>query len=127
MHCLFPMHTTTPTPRALPASARPGFQRELAAHLLAFGGALRRRRAYADLLQVEVAQDIHADATAHQQATARLAYTAEQADCEAARLIRAALADGHVTADEIPDLRRAFRHIRHSAAADHRISECIAS
>lgn len=99
------------------------FLRELRSHLGTLKAALRCRRAWADVLQVEIAEDIAADASTEQGRVGRFAYTAEQADIEAERLIRSTLADGHITDAEIPALRTAMRHVHRAAAADHRITE----
>lgn len=122
----FPMKTTTTTTPAR-ATAPGGYLGELRAHLLALTASLRRRVAFADVLQVEIAQDIVADASTQHTAASRLAYTAEQSDLEACRLLRASLADGHITADEIPVMRAALRHCTSSAAADRRITELLGS
>lgn len=96
---------------------------ELKDHLLAFARSLRGRRAFADVLQVEVAEDIRADAARQQGRVGQLAYTAQQSDLEAARLLREAIADGHITADEVPEIRAALRHVIRSAHSDRRITE----
>jgi hypothetical protein len=80
---------------------------------------LRARHQYAEVLNVEVAQEIAADIAALQSA----AYAAEQADLEAAKIIGAITADGHLTDAELPLLTRALRNINRSAAHDHHLSE----
>lgn len=99
------------------------FLTELKAHLAGLVADFRRRHAYADQLQAEVAQAIAADAAAAATRASRLAYTAEQADLEASRLLRDSLADGRITAAEIPVLRTALNHITRSARHDHTITE----
>jgi len=101
------------------------FIHELKTHLAGLLPGLRRRRAYADLLQVEVAIDITADAATEQARAGRLAYTAEQADREAEQILRTVLADNRVTPEEIPLLRTALRNIHHSAEADHRLGDTL--
>lgn len=102
------------------------FLAELRTRLTAFAGVLRARRAHGDQLEAEVCLDVVADAAAAQRRAGEHAYTAEQADLEAARLIRESLADGRITADEIPVLRTALRHIHRSAAHDQRIADTLA-
>jgi hypothetical protein len=110
------------------APATGGFLAELRAHLAGFRAALRARRAYPDVLQVEVGEDIVADAERQQSHAARLAYTAQQADIEAGRLLRAAQApesDGGraITPREAEPI---FRNLTRSAAADQHITEVLA-
>lgn len=102
-----------------------GFLGELGERLRAFAAALRLRRAHADQLQAEICLDITADATRQQACAARHAYAAEQSDLEAARILRESIADGHITADEIPALRRALRHVQASARHDHAIGQIL--
>ncbi len=102
------------------------FLSELSAHLATFRASLRGRRQHGDQLQVEVAQDIVADAAAQQGRVGQLAYTAEQADLEAGQLLDQVLADKRVTPDEIPLLQRAARNVRRSAATDRKITEALA-
>ena len=112
----------------LPSPVSPGFLAELRDHLATFCATLRTRRDYPGLLQAEIAQDIIADATAQQGRAGALAYTAEQADLEADRLLTAAQqpdSDGGpaITPHEAGPI---LRHIRRSATADHRITEVLA-
>jgi hypothetical protein len=105
-----------------------GFLSELCAHLATFKASLRRRRAFGDVLQVEVAEDIHADVAAEQGRVGRLAYTAEQADLEAARLLKQAqqpTSEGGVLITPT-EARPIFRHISSSAARDRQITEALA-
>lgn len=100
--------------------------RQLGAHLAAIKAGFRRNRAYAAILDAEVAEDIMADAAEVHRAAADLAYKAEQADLEAARLLRESLADGRIDLEEIPALQTALRHVTRSAASDHQITEQLA-
>ncbi len=96
---------------------------ELIAYLRQMAGQLRARRRFGDLLHTEVALDIAADAAAQQARAAHLAYTAQQADIEAEQIMRTVLHDNRVTADEIPVLKQALRHVHNSATTDCRIVE----
>lgn len=98
---------------------------ELRSFLASMWSEVRRRPDPAAQNDVRALQDIAADATAQQATAARTAYSAEQADLEAARLLRESLADGKVTADEIPFLRRALRHVTRSAERDHHITDVL--
>lgn len=114
---------------AMHAPAHPvpsGYLAELRGHLAAMIADFRRLRNFGAILKTEVAEDITADAAAEQGRVGRLAYTAEQSDLEAARLLRETLADGHLAAEEIPALRLALRHVNRSAARDHQITETLA-
>lgn len=95
---------------------------ELRHFLLSWKRDLRARRDYRNLLDVEAAEDIAADL----QPVAAAAYTAQQADLEAARLLRESLADGKLTTADIPLLEKALAHIGNSAAADQQIAEALA-
>ena len=106
-----------------PLVAQAGFLSELRDRLTAFAATLRGRRLHGDQLEAEVCLDVVADAAVEQGRVGRLAYTAEQADIEAARLLRDSLADGRITADEIPCLRTALRHVNRSAERDRQITE----
>lgn len=85
----------------------------------------RSRRRFGDVLQAEVAQDIAADIATEQGRAARLAYAAQQADLEAEHIMRTVLADNRVTADEIPLLRTAQRHVHRSATTDQKITDAL--
>lgn len=102
------------------------FLTELSAHIAGFRDTLRHRRAYADVLHVEVAQDIAADIAAQQGRVGRLAYTAQQSDLEARQLLDRVLADGRITPAEVPLLRTARRHVLRSAERNHQITEACA-
>lgn len=104
-----------------------GFLAELRDRLTAFASSLRLRRAHGDQLEAEVCLDVVADAARTEHTAARLAYSAQQSDLEAARLIRESLADGRITADEIPVLRHALRHVGSSARADERLTRLLPS
>lgn len=95
---------------------------ELMSFLSSLLPGLRAKRQYAEVLNVEVAQEIARDVVAQHAQLSGLAYTAEQADHEAAKLIGVITSDGHLTDDELPLLARALRHINRSAAHDHRLS-----
>lgn len=82
----------------------------------------RALRDYAALPALIVAQDIAADSAAACTAASALAYSAEQADLEALRLLEDAARDGFNSAD-LPAVEQAVRHIRRSAAADHELAE----
>lgn len=84
--------------------------------------AARGAHHYAALPALTVAQDIAADCAAACLATAATAYSAEQSDLEAIRLLEDAARDGFNQAD-IPAVAAAVRHIRQSAAADHALVE----
>lgn len=76
------------------------------------------------LCRVEVAQEIAADVGRDQEKIAVEAYSAEQCDLEAARLIEEAGRDGFSNADA-PALAKALRLIRRSAQVDHDITEVV--
>jgi len=82
----------------------------------------RALRDYAALPALTVAADISADAARACSAASALAYTAQQDDLEAIRLLDAAARDGFNSAD-LPAVEQAVRHIRRSAAADHALAE----
>lgn len=100
--------------------------REAASFLGSWIPDLRRSRDYCNLTDAEAHQDIIADAQAAQGQVRDAAYRAEQADLEAARLLRETLADGRVTAEEIPVLKAALRNVVRSADGDHAITEQLA-
>jgi hypothetical protein len=102
------------------------FLSELRSRLKAFAENLRGRRQHGDQLEAEVCLAVVADASAAQARAGERAYSAEQADLEAARLLRESLADGRITAEEIPCLRAALRHVNRSAAADHQVGQILA-
>ncbi len=66
--------------------------------------------------------DIVRDASAQQQKVARDAYSAEQSDLEAVKILQAAAEDGFTNAD-LPAVEKAIRLIRRSADKDHAISD----
>ncbi len=87
---------------------------------------MRKERHFGAVLQVEVSEAITADVAAEQGRVGRLAYTAQQNDLEAGKLLDQVLADGRVTPDEVPLLKRASRHVHRSAEGDQRITEALA-
>lgn len=99
------------------------FLRELGHHLAHVSATLRKKRAFADLLQVEVAQDIARDLASELHQVRDQAYAAQQEDVEAERLMATVLADKKVTAAEIPLLETALRHVKRSGQRDHQITE----
>lgn len=105
------------------------FLRELRNHLTGFAASLRQRRAYGDLLKVEIGQDIAADVQAVTAKAGGHAYSAEQAALEATRLFRAAqLPDSpggrHITRGEAA---AAFRHLRNSHRHTHAVCHLLAN
>lgn len=82
----------------------------------------RRLRDYAALPALTVAADISADAARACSALSATAYTAEQDDLEALRLLETAARDGFNSAD-LPAVESAVRLIRKSAQADHAMAE----
>lgn len=114
---------------AMHAPAHPvpsGYLAELRGHLAAMIADFRRLRNFGAILKTEVAEDITADAVAQQGRVGRLAYTAEQSDLEAARLLRGVLSDRHLTDADLPAIRTALRHVNRSAERDHQITETLA-
>jgi hypothetical protein len=82
----------------------------------------RALRDYAALPALTVAADIAAETARACSALGALAYSAEQDDLEALRLLEDAARDGFNSAD-LPAVEQAVRHIRRSAAADHALAE----
>jgi G3E family GTPase len=82
----------------------------------------RSERRFDSAFDLDVASDIAADAARQQAQIAAEAYSAEQSDIEAAKLIEIAKRDG-LDASDLPAIERALRHIRSSAKHDHNISE----
>lgn len=101
--------------------------REIANYLQGWALDCRKSRQYATLTEVQTVQDITAEASAEEAGLAGMAHRARVADDEAAGLIDQVLADGRVTAREIPLLRKARRHIGRSAEADHNLAEGLTS
>lgn len=98
------------------------FLTQLRTHLGDVKARYRARRVHAEVLDVEIAEDIVDDvARAHD-----LAYNAEQADLEAARLLVDSLADGHLNEADLPKVRLAIKHIERSAQRDHQITQALA-
>jgi len=86
----------------------------------------RSQRWFGPLFRVNVATDILADAEKAQKQAAEDAYSAEQYDLEAVRVLNEAARDGFTNAD-IPEVARAVRLIRQSAQKDRRVTERLAS
>ena len=107
-----------------PAQPRARYIAELSKYIQRTIGRLKTDRLFGALFHVRVIEDIAADVAKEQQALAAVAYTAEQADREAIRLIEEAASDGFSQADT-PALCQALRHIRRSAAGDHRLAEAL--
>jgi hypothetical protein len=104
------------------------FLNELQRHIATVRDSLRARRLHGDQLQVEVVQDITLDLAIVQGRAGELAYTAEQADLEAARLLKLAQepdSEGGVLITP-REARPIFRHITRSAQRDHQITEALA-
>lgn len=98
---------------------------ELRTYLTGFAARCRAARWYGALFHVGVVEKIAEDVATTETAAAQLNYTAEQEDREAAKLVRAVLADGKVTVAELPTLRRAARLIDASAAHDRAANELL--
>lgn len=98
---------------------------ELRTYLASFAARCRAARWLGALFHVGVVEKIAEDVAKTQQDAAQLNYSAEQEDREAAKLVRAALADGKVTAAELPALRRAVRLIDASAAHDRAANDLL--
>jgi hypothetical protein len=104
------------------------YLRELRGRLAAFAQSLRFRRQHGDQLEAEVCLDIVTDADRSAATAARRAYTAEQADIEAQRLIRVALSPRSPGGAAITraEARPILRNIRNSARHTHAIVEQFA-
>lgn len=87
---------------------------------------LRQRRDFGTMLKVEVAQEITAEVVTATKQASDLAYKAEQADHEAARIIGLVLADGRVTPEELPLLTKALANINRSAGHDRTLADALA-
>lgn len=90
-------------------------------------GSLARCRANLDFRAaffVDVAADIAEDAEKHQAKVAQRAYSAEQSDLEAVKLLESAASDG-LSACDMPAIAAAIRHIRRSAKQDRCITEAL--
>lgn len=95
---------------------------ELVTQLRQFAARCRSCRWLGALFHVGVALDIAADAVRAQSHQATDAYTAEQADLEAVKLIHRVCCAGHVSKTDLPLLTAALRHIHNSARRDHAIA-----
>lgn len=80
-------------------------------------------RWFGALFHVGVEECLIEDAKAEQAMIAATAYSAEQADLEALKLLEAVSADNEISADEMRLVKTACRHIRHSAEKDRAICE----
>ena len=67
---------------------------------------------------VGVCADIAEDISAERGEAAKTAETAKDEDVRAEELLRSALADGKLDADDLPLVRKALRHISRSAEMD---------
>jgi hypothetical protein len=99
---------------------------ELVRFLAASVGLARTARRFEEVMTVEVAQDITAEAVTHVQAVGAAAHKAEVYDREAVKLMDEVLADGVVTPDEVKQLRKAREFAKRSAEVDHDITEATA-
>ena len=84
--------------------------------------AARAAHAYTALPALTVAADIAHESAAACAALSATAYSAEQSDLEAVRLLEDAARDGFTAAD-LPAVVSAVHLIRASAAADHALAE----
>lgn len=107
------------------SAAKPGLLAELDGFLASWREDLRRLRDWRNLLDLDGALAIAGDLAERDRLAVAAAYRSEQADLEASRLLREALADGKVTAGEIPMLQLALRHVNRSAEADHKLGEVL--
>lgn len=96
---------------------------ELRAWLRASATRFATLRLFGPKAREEVALAIAADAVAATNAVARAAHSAETHDREAIALLDRILADGLVSSEELPALRRARALAARSAETDHDISE----
>jgi hypothetical protein len=107
----------------------PDFPMKFIAELKSFLAGLRTdyrlRRNWPAVNEIAGAQAIADDIERTEDSAGRHAFAAEQADLDAARLIRESIADNRVTADEIPLLRSALRHVTNSASHDRAITQII--
>lgn len=97
---------------------------ELANYLAVWAQRSRAARMFAELLGVEVAAEIVAEAVAHERAVAREVYASEQEDREAANLLQICM--GHdLPARDIAIIRQAQRLITRAAERDHNVVEAL--
>lgn len=96
---------------------------ELRGHLAAFGNRCRCMRWLGALFHVRVAEDILCDAGEALVTVSRAAYSAEQEDLEAAKILDAVIADPAIPVREASALRRARALVCCSAAQDRKISD----
>lgn len=113
------MSSTASTSASLPPL------RELREYLARFIARCRAASWLGALFHARVVEDIAADLARQHRALSATAYTAEQADLEAARLLDEAARDGFSQAD-LPAVERAVRLIRRSAAHDRRLCDQLA-
>ena len=73
----------------------------------------------------DVATDLAAEVQAEQVKLSQQAYTAEQADREAASAIETALSDGQLDASDLPAIKTALRNVQRSAEHDRQITESL--
>lgn len=86
----------------------------------------RAQKWFGALFLTNVASDIVADVVKNEEAAARDAYSAEQSDLEAVRILDEAAADGLSNSD-MAAVAKAVRLIRRSAQKDHAVSERLAA
>lgn len=86
---------------------------------------LRRQRNFSAVVEVQALQAITHEVGAAQSKAAQAAYTAEQADLDAAAILERAAADG-LDASDLPAVRQAIKQINRSARHDHTITEVLA-
>lgn len=85
----------------------------------------RRARNYLEQLGWESAEEVAEEVVKHERKIAADAYSAQQSDLQAAKLLEDAARDGLTSAD-MPAVAEAIRHIRRSAEKDRQISEAAA-
>lgn len=100
--------------------------RELRVYISNTAMRCRAGRWFGALFHVNVINDITRDVAEQQTTVARDAYTAEQYDLEALRILDEAARDGFSNAD-LPAVVRASRLIQRSAALDRKISDIAAA
>jgi hypothetical protein len=111
------MPTALPLPPVIPPLA------ELRSWLRGSICRFRSARQFAPVCHLEVAAAITADAATASLALSAAAHSAETHDLEAEKILTGILADGRVSAEELPALRRAVRLVHRSAEIDHDIAE----
>jgi hypothetical protein len=84
---------------------------------------LTTRRQYRDLVDLEAMDEIAAELKAQREADAQKAHAARVEDDEGIDLMEKVLVDETITADEIPMIKTALKHFRHSRDLDHELSE----